>query len=117
MRPAKGAFIGRDAVVRQRQAAPDGPARRLRTVIVGDDEAYLPIYGGEAVRMQPSGDVVGRLRSVAYGYGVSRTIGYVVLPREMQEGQALSVDVLGSSQPAAVAADVLHDPTGERMRG
>jgi glycine cleavage system aminomethyltransferase T/glycine/D-amino acid oxidase-like deaminating enzyme len=117
VRPAKGPFIGRDAIVRQRHAAPDGPARRLRTVIIGDDQAYLPIYGGEAVRMQPAGDVVGRLRSVAYGYEAARTVGYVHLPRETQEGQALSVDVLGSSQPAVVAADVLHDPTGERMRG
>ena len=86
-------------------------------MIIGDDQAYLPIYGGEAVRMQPAGDVVGRLRSVAYGYEAARTVGYVHLPRETQEGQALSVDVLGSSQPAVVAADVLHDPTGERMRG
>ncbi len=114
VRPDKGPFIGREAVVRQRQEAPDGPARRLRTVVIGDDAAYLPIYGGEAVRV--GGDVVGRLRSATYGYGVSRTVGYVYLPREARAGEEMSVDVLGARVPAVVAPDVLHDPTGGRMR-
>jgi glycine cleavage system aminomethyltransferase T len=115
VRLTKGSFIGRDAIARQREAAPGGPSRLLRTVVVGDDPAYLPVYGGEAVRRD--GRVVGRLRSVTYGYGVSRTVGYVYLPGEMQPGDALSVDVLGARVPAVVAADVLHDPAGDRMRG
>jgi glycine cleavage system aminomethyltransferase T/glycine/D-amino acid oxidase-like deaminating enzyme len=115
VRLTKGSFIGRDAVARQREAAPGGPSRLLRTVVVGDDPAYVPIYGGEAVRRD--GHVVGRLRSANYGYGVSRTVGYVYLPGEMQPGDALSVDVLGARVPAVVAADVLHDPAGDRMRG
>ena len=114
VRPDKGPFIGREAVVRRRQAAPDGPARRLRTVLIGDDAAYLPVYGGEAVR--GGGEVVGRLRSATYGYGVSRTVGYVYLPRDTQAGEAVSVDVLGAQVPSVVAPDVLHDPTGARMR-
>jgi 4-methylaminobutanoate oxidase (formaldehyde-forming) len=115
VRPDKGPFIGRDAVVRQREAAPAGPPRRLRTVVIGDDATYLPIYGGEAVRR--GGEVVGRLRSATYGYGVSRTVGYTYLPRDAQAGAELSVDVLGARVAAAVAPDVLHDPTGSRMRG
>jgi glycine cleavage system aminomethyltransferase T len=111
VRLAKGSFIGSDAVARLRDAAPGGPARRLRTVVVGDDPGYMPVYGGEAVRH--NGEVVGRLRSVAYGYGVSRTVGYVYLPWDMQPGVALSVDVLGQ-RSAAVAMDVLR--AGERMR-
>ena len=59
-----GPFIGRDALVAARASHPDGPERRLRTVLVGDAD-YLPIYGGEAVRHE--GAVIGRLRSVAYG--------------------------------------------------
>ena len=114
VRPAKGPFIGRESVVRQREAAPHGPARRLRTVVIGDDAAYLPVYGGEAVRGK--GEVVGRLRSTTYGYGVSRTLGYVYLPRDAQAGDKVSVDVLGARAPAVVAPDILHDPTGGRMR-
>ena len=79
VRLSKGPFIGREAIARGREAAPDGPARRLRTVVIGDGPDYLPVYGGEAVRRE--GAVIGRLRSVAYGYGVSRTVGYVVSSR------------------------------------
>ena len=51
---------------------------------------------GEAVRI--GGEVVGRLRSATYGYGVSRTVGYVYLPRESQVSEELSVDVLGAGR-------------------
>ncbi len=115
VRLAKGSFIGSAAIARQREAAPSGPSRRLRTVVIGHDPAYLPIYGGEAVRR--NGEVVGRLRSATYGFGVSRTVGYVYLPSDMQPGDAMSVDVLGARVPAAVTADVLHDPARARMRG
>jgi 4-methylaminobutanoate oxidase (formaldehyde-forming) len=57
VRPAKGPFIGREAVIEQREAAPAGPRRRIRTMVIGDDATYLPIYGGEAVR--DGGEVVG----------------------------------------------------------
>ncbi|HEV2006547.1 MAG TPA: FAD-dependent oxidoreductase, partial [Candidatus Limnocylindrales bacterium] len=76
VRVAKGEFLGRDAVVQTRAAAPDGPARRLRTVTIGGAD-WLPIYGGEAVRID--GEVVGRLRSAAFGYTVGRTVGTVYL--------------------------------------
>ena len=53
------------------------PARRLLTVFIGEDDAWRPIYGGEAVRAD--GRVVGRLRSVAYGPCVNRMIATVYL--------------------------------------
>ena len=49
---------------RPETAAAAGQGRRLRTIRLADDGTYLPVYGGEAVRL--AGDVVGRLRSVAY---------------------------------------------------
>ena len=49
--------------------ASDTRHRRLR---------YEPVYGGEAVRLD--GEVVGRLRSVAYGPSVERSVGYAYLP-------------------------------------
>ena len=72
-------------------------------------------YGGEAVRAD--GEVVGRLRSVVYGPTVGRTIGYAYLPAELAIGTALEIDVFATRVTAAVAPDVLVDPTGERMRG
>ena len=67
--------------------------------------------------MRLDGAVVGRLRSVAYGTTVSRTIGYVYLPSGLEEGAQLQVDVFDERVPAVVAADVLVDPRGDRMRG
>lgn len=115
VRPGKGPFIGRDAIVAVRDAQPDGPIRRLATVLIGEGEGWLPVYGGEAVRSD--GAVIGRLRSVAYGPTVSRTIGYVYRSAELPEGARLTVDVFDEHIPATLAPDVLVDPRGERMRG
>ena len=114
LRVAKGDFLGRDAVIASRAAAPDGPPRRLRTVVTGGDD-WLPIYGGEALRID--GAVVGRLRSAAFGYTVGRTIGTVYLDSTVAEGTPIAVDVFAERVSGEVAADVLHDPSGARMRG
>jgi glycine cleavage system aminomethyltransferase T/glycine/D-amino acid oxidase-like deaminating enzyme len=107
----KGEFNGREALSR-----PDAqePARRLRTVTVGEDE-YLTIYGGEAVRRD--GSVVGRIRSCGYGYTVKRNVALATLPAALEQGTELTVDVFGDSVPARIERDVLYDPDGERIRG
>ncbi len=109
----RGPFTGRDALVAARDTEPDGQARRLRTLVIGGPE-YVAAFGGEAVRV--GGEVVGRLRSVAYGATVDRTIGYAYLPGEIVEGAALEIDIFDSRVGAVVAPDVLVDPAGDRMR-
>ena len=109
-----GDFVGREALLTRRAAEPGGPARRLRTVVIGGSD-WLPIYGGEAVRVD--GEVVGRLRSAAFGYTVGRTIGTTYLPAGIPEGGAIEVDVFADRVAGVVAADVLVDPNGARMRG
>ncbi len=109
-----GGFIGRDALVVRREAEPDGPSRRLRTLVMGGDD-WVPVYGGEAVRLD--GEVVGRLRSAAFGYTVGRTIGTTYLPANIREGRRLEIDVFADRLTAEVAADVLVDPAGAKMRG
>ena len=111
VRLAKGPFIGRDALVEAHAAE---PARRLRTLIIGAAD-YEPIYGGEAVRLD--GDVVSRLRSVAYGPTIERTIGYAYLPASTPEGSAFEIDVFDRRVGAVVGPDVTVDPRGDRMRG
>jgi glycine cleavage system aminomethyltransferase T/glycine/D-amino acid oxidase-like deaminating enzyme len=108
-----GGFVGRDALLVRRAAEPDGPVRRLRTVVIGGD-AWLPIYGGEAVRVD--GEVVGRLRSVAFGYTIGRTIGTTYLPASVPAGTAVEIDVFADRVAGEVAPDVLVDPSGARMR-
>ena len=108
------AFVGRAALQAARDAPVDGKARRLRTLRVGGSE-WLPVYGGEAVRT--NGEVIGRLRSVAYGPTVAATIGYAYCPATLADGTELEVDVFDERVPATIAPDVLVDPGGARIRG
>ncbi len=114
VRLGKGDFVGREALLARRAAEPDGPRRRLRTVLIGGTD-WAPIYGGEAVRIE--GEVVGRLRSAAFGYTTGRTVGTTYLPREVTEGAPIDVDVFADRVAGEVAVDVPYDPRGLRMRG
>ncbi len=102
-------FVGREAILAARQI---GPTMRLRTLLVGDQD-YVPIYGGEAVRVD--GRVVGRVRSSAYGFTAGRNIAFAYLPDELGDG-TIGVEVFGDLVAAEVAADVLLDPEGKRVR-
>ena len=95
----KGDFNGREALVAAREA---GIKRRLRTLMVGDEE-YVPIYGGEAVHHE--GRVVGRVRSCAYGFTVRKNLAYSYLPVELRPGDRVEVEVFGERVGAAVAGD------------
>jgi len=107
----KGEFVGREALV----AARDRKARRrLRTLVVGDEE-YLTVYGGEAVHVD--GRAVGRLTSAAYGFTVRRTVAYAYLPSDVAVGDRVEVDVFGKMVGAEVAEDVLYDPARARIAG
>jgi glycine cleavage system aminomethyltransferase T len=109
-----GGFVGRDALLAKQAAEPNGPSRTLRMLVMGDSD-WIPVYGGEAVRV--NGEVTGRVRSAAFGYTVGRTIGTAYLPAGTPEGATVEVDVFADRIPATVAADVLVDPTGVKMRG
>ena len=89
------------------------PAERLRTLVVGAED-YLPVYGGEAVHA--NGEVIGRVRSAAFGFTVRRNVALAKLPAELGEGETVDVDVLGELVPARVAPDALYDPDNERVR-
>jgi len=60
---------------------------------------------------------VGRIRSAAFGYTVGRTIGTTYLPAEVAQGAPIEVDVFADRIPGEVAADVLVDPAGDRLKG
>src|SRR5581483_2198428 len=83
------------------------PERRLRTLVVGGEE-YETIYGGE---------VIGRVRSAAYGFTVRRNVALAMLPAGLAEGARVEVDVLGELVPALVAPDALYDPQNVRVKG
>jgi len=89
------------------------PPLRLRTLVVGGRD-YLTLHGGEAVHA--AGDVIGRVRSAAYGFTVERNVGLAKIPAALREGERVQVDVLGELVPAVVARDALYDPGNARFR-
>jgi 4-methylaminobutanoate oxidase (formaldehyde-forming) len=108
----KGDFIGREALL---QIKALGLARKLCTVTVRVPSPELVLYGGEPV--SAGGRVVGRLRSAGYGYTVEQYVGLAYLPVALATpGTALEVEVFGERAGAAVAPDVLWDPSGTRIR-
>ncbi|HXI45029.1 MAG TPA: FAD-dependent oxidoreductase [Candidatus Acidoferrales bacterium] len=113
VRFGKGDFNGRLALL-DAGGAERRLEQRLRTLVVGGGD-WLPVYGGEAVRV--GGEVASRLRSAAFGYTVGRTVGTAYLPPDLPEGKHVEVDVFGDRVAAQIGPDVLHDPTGSRMRG
>jgi 4-methylaminobutanoate oxidase (formaldehyde-forming) len=114
VRLAKGDFIGREALLRIKE---QGARQKLCTAtLLPGIPAEAVLYGGEAV--YAGGAVAGRLRSAGYGYTVGMHIGLVYLPRHLAaEGTPLEIEAFGERYPGAVAADVLYDPRGSRLRG
>ena len=89
------------------------PRHRLRTLLVGEGPGYLRLYGGEAVRA--GGEVVGRVRSCAYAFTLSRNVALATVPIGLDVGARVEVDVLGAPVEAVVAQDVLYDPAAARL--
>ena len=108
----KDGMIGAAALA---AASAAGPRHRLRTLLVGQDDGYLPLYGGEAVRI--GREVVGRVRSCAYAFTLERNVALATVPPDVAIGARVRVDVLGDGVDAEVADDVLYDPQGARIRG
>ena len=91
-----------------------GLSRKLCTILL-DDDAYTQIYGGEAV--YHNGKITTRVRSGGFGYTLGKNILYAYLPMELTKaGTSLEVDLIEGRRAAKVAATVLFDPKGERLR-
>jgi 4-methylaminobutanoate oxidase (formaldehyde-forming) len=106
-----GDFIGRQALLKARE---DGIRRRLCTLTLNDKSCV--IYGGEAVFAKDK--LVGRVLSGGYGYTVGKNIAISYLPLELaDQGTQVEVEIFGEHFLAEVTADVLYDPSGERLRG
>jgi len=114
VKPAKPAFIGREAVLRKREA---GLSRRLVQFVLSDPEPLL--YHAEPILRD--GAVVGYLSSGAYGHtlGGAVGLGYVPCAGETAEellGARYQIEVAGRLCEARASLRPLYDPTGSRMR-
>jgi dimethylglycine dehydrogenase len=106
----KDDFIGREALLAQREQGPD---RELACLVVEgaahDCHGFEPVYDG-------GGSPLAYVASGGYGHVVERSIALSYLPVEhARPGTALSVELLGERYPARVVAQPLYDPANERL--
>ncbi|TIU61097.1 MAG: aminomethyl transferase family protein, partial [Mesorhizobium sp.] len=105
----KGDFIGRDAVLGERDKG--RPKQRLVTLKIdangADASGFEPVFAG--------GHLVGQVTSGAYGHvsGLSLALGYVDSVA-VDEGATLSVDVVGKPRQAEIIPSSPIDPNGAR---
>jgi 4-methylaminobutanoate oxidase (formaldehyde-forming) len=105
----KGDFIGREALLRVKQA---GPARRLAMLAL---EGWAPVVGGEAILLD--GAVVGVTSSGNYGHTIGKPIVYGYLPAELAGRQGFAVEAYGEIVPATRHDRALYDPANLRLKG
>ena len=104
----KGDFLGRDALVTQRES---GPTRRLCTFTL-ESMAY-PV-SGEAIIAD--GTVVGFTTSANFGHSIGKPIVYGYLPTELCERGDFIIEVYGEPIPAIRHDGALYDPTNVRLK-
>jgi glycine cleavage system aminomethyltransferase T/glycine/D-amino acid oxidase-like deaminating enzyme len=110
VKPEKGDFIGREALLKRRE---EGPRRSLCCLVLDGEQVVMgnePVFSGE----RP----VGYVTSAEYGHSVGKSIAYAWLPPELaEEGVRVEVQYFGERYGAAVAREPLFDPAMKRMRG
>ncbi|MEM7489161.1 MAG: FAD-dependent oxidoreductase [Pseudomonadota bacterium] len=114
VRTKKPDFVGRDAVLRTRDA---GPARRLVGLRLADPEPML--HHNEPILHD--GQVVGHVTSGSYGHTLGASVGLGYLPARIASDDALAaggfaVEVAGRTIATEARAGPFHDPNGTRMR-
>ena len=105
----KGDFIGRDALLRQRE---HGLERGLACLVVeaedADPHGYEPILAGR--------ERIGYVASGGYGHTVGKTIVLAYLPAAyLDPGTELTVEILGERRKARVVEQPLYDPENKRL--
>lgn len=112
----KGEFIGREAVLRKREA---GLARRMVQVRLKDPEPLL--FHNEPILRD--GRIVSFLTSGNYGHALGGAIGLGYLPCRADETEAeilasrYAIDVAGRRVEAEVSIAPMYDPKASRVRG
>lgn len=114
-----GGFIGRDALLRQRDAGP--VARRMVQLRVDSGGIPPHLYHNEPILRD--GVIVGSVTTGAYGHriGASLGMGYVSCPGGVTADWLATgtweVEVAWKRHPARLQFGPWYDPKGERPRG
>lgn len=108
-------FIGRDALLRQRD---EGPSRRLVHFTVEDPDVFL--LGDEPLIRH--GEIVGQCTSAAFGHTLGASVGmaYVALagrhPRDLVADGGFEIECATVRHPIRVSITPFYDPSGARMK-
>ena len=108
-------FIGRDALLRQRE---EGVTKRLVQFALEDPAPLL--YHNEPIFRD--GEVVGYLSSGNYGHALGRAIGLGYVRREegvdadFIKAGSYEIEVAGERVPATASLRPLYDPKSERVK-
>lgn len=112
----KESFIGREAAVKQKAAAPY--KRRLVQVFVQNPEAML--YHAEVVRR--NGVAVGYVRAGSYGHTLGGAVGLVMI----EAGEAINaafisegkweIEIAGTTYPCMISIKPLFDPENTKIK-
>ncbi len=114
VRPEKGDFIGRDAVLRKRES---GLTRRLAQFRLTDPEPLL--FHNEAILRD--GEIVSIVTSGNYGHALGGAIGLGYVPcageslAELRES-AYEIEVAGTRFAAEISFAPMYDPTMARIK-
>lgn len=114
VKPAKGDFIGRDAVLRKKD---EGLDRRMVQFRLNDPEPFL--FHNEA--LVRDGKIVSFITSGNYGHALGGAIGMGYVPcRGQTAAEVLAstyeIEIAGRRFPAEASLKPLYDPKSERVR-
>ncbi len=109
--PDKGDFIGRDALVKLKEAGPKWAFATLEVHDITDADAR----GNEAI--YADGELVGRATHGGYGWRAGKSLVLAMLkPPFAAEGTNLEIKILGRLHKASVIAESPFDPGNAALR-
>ncbi|MEO0653779.1 MAG: FAD-dependent oxidoreductase [Pseudomonadota bacterium] len=114
VKPAKGDFIGRDAVLRKKEA---GLSRRMLQFRVASPDHML-FHNEPLIK---DGQIVGLVTSANYGHALGGSIGMGYVPAEGETpadtlAANYEIEIAGERVPAEASLKPLYDPKSERVR-
>ncbi|MEM9475114.1 MAG: FAD-dependent oxidoreductase [Pseudomonadota bacterium] len=114
VKPAKGDFIGRDAVLRKKEA---GLSRRMLQFRVASPDHML-FHNEPLIK---DGQIVGLVTSANYGHALGGSIGMGYVPAEGETpadtlAASYEIEIAGERVPAEASLKPLYDPKSERVR-
>lgn len=107
---SQAAYIGRDAIERQRQ---EGVTRHMRQFRLLEPDAFL--FHDEAIWHE--GALIGRITSGNYGHTLGGAVGMGYVPAALANVESFTIQAGNRMVPACASRRPLYDPESRRVRG